>query len=94
MDPNLKNIFNITCDIIESPVLLDCEENTVGMPSISEKTILLPYGIGLMDNTVSFRLVYSYRLCDDNEEVNLSGRFIITLHHINSWGEVFVDSKL
>ena len=76
MDPNLKNIFNITCDIIESPVLLDCEENTVGMPSISEKTILLPYGVGLMNNTVSFQLAYSYRLCGDNEEVNLSGRFI------------------
>lgn len=73
MDPNLKDIFNITCDIIESPVLLDCKESTVGVPSISEKTILIPYNAGLIDNTISFRLAYSYRLCGDNEVVNLSG---------------------
>lgn len=73
MDPNLKNIFNITCDIIESPVLLDCKENTVGVPNISQKTILFPYNVGLMDNIISFRLAYSYRLCGDNEVVNLTG---------------------
>ena len=73
MDPNLRNIFNISCDIIESPVLLDCVENAVGVPSISQKTILFPYGAGLMDDMITFRLAYSYRLCGDNEIVKLSG---------------------
>ena len=84
MDPNLGNIFNITCDIIESPVLLDCKESTVGVPSISEKTILIPYNVGLIDNTISFRLAYSYRLCGDNEVVTLSGnenKYNVTVSH-------------
>lgn len=73
VDPSLENVFNITCDTLKSPVLLNCKENTVGVPSVSEKTIIIPYDVGLVDNVITFQLAYSYRLCSDNELVNLSG---------------------
>ena len=84
IDPNLMSIFNISCLFIETPagVTLNCEDITIGDPTITEQSVLVPYDAGLRENSAIFRLAYSYFLCSDSEEVNVSGMnnnsFILT----------------
>ena len=78
-DPNLMRVFNISCLFIETPaqVTLNCEDITIGMPTISQQSVLVPYDAGLMENSATFRLAYSYFMCSDSEEVNVSGNTVI-----------------
>ena len=69
--------FNISCQLFEDPSVtpLNCLDYTIGTPTITEHTILMPYNSGLMKGGVSFRLVYSYRLCSAYEQVNFTGKY-------------------
>ena len=68
--------FNISCQLIEDPSAapLNCLDFTIGIPTITEHTILVPYNSALMNGGVTFRLVYSYRLCRAYEQVNFTGK--------------------
>ena len=69
--------FNISCQLIEDPSAapLNCLDFTTGIPTITEHTILMPYNSGLRKGGVTFRLVYSYRLCSAYEQVNFTGKY-------------------
>ena len=70
--------FNISCQLIEDPSAapLNCLDFTIGIPTITEHTILMPYNSALLRNGgVTFRLVYSYRLCSAYEQVNFTGKY-------------------
>ena len=87
--------FNISCQLVGDigAALLDCLDFTVGIPTIAEHTILIPYNSGLRNgNDITFRLIYSYRLCSAYEQINFTGKYgrntlsiTMNVHLINPW---------
>ena len=84
IDQGLMGTFNISCVLIEKPaqVTLNCADITIGVPSIIEQSVLVPYDAGLRENNATFRLAYKYLLCNDSEEVNITGIVHYAAHNI------------
>ena len=66
-------------------VTLNCADITIGVPSIVEQTVLVPYDAGLRENNATFRLLYQYLLCSDFEEVNITGIISIISDFFSRW---------
>ena len=89
IDPNLVAAFNISCLFIETPaqITFNCDDITIGEPSIAEQTVLVPYDAGLMDNNATFRLAYQYHLCSDSEVVDITGmNWNVNDRELSGWG--------